>query len=196
MLRAMLRPDNQTAWTIFLKRYRPMIARWCRERGLRHHETEAVLSLVLERLLRHLDGYDRKRGRFRAWLRTMVDRLVKDCLRARRRRPERPCGDFADAENWLEQLPDPCSLDDLVEDGCEQVHSDLLHDLMATFRRVRARTTRKVWKAFWRTTVKGEPTPQVATALGMRQDAVSKAKFRIRLKVLEEFQRLRGSHCS
>src|SRR5947209_7400449 len=66
--------DDQ-AWEEFVQRYRPRIAKWCRERGLQPSDCEDVTQIVLQQLLGAMREfhYD-PAGSFRAWLQTVTSR--------------------------------------------------------------------------------------------------------------------------
>src|SRR4051794_39343496 len=109
-------PRDEQAWRRFLDQYRGLIAAWCARRGLVGQEAEDVTGTVLLKLARALPTYeyDRARGSFRGWLKTVVDNTVKDLLRTWSRRPgDRGSGD-SHVQDLLQQVEAPDSLDDLV----------------------------------------------------------------------------------
>jgi RNA polymerase sigma factor (sigma-70 family) len=63
-------PENAAAWREFEDRYRELLVRFCRRRGLQHADAEDAVQVVMASLARTLPSfvYDRARGRFRDYL--------------------------------------------------------------------------------------------------------------------------------
>lgn len=63
-------PADQEAWRLFEAKYRELILRFCRRRGLQQADAEDVLQLAMQFLVKSLPqfAYDPKRGRFRDYL--------------------------------------------------------------------------------------------------------------------------------
>jgi RNA polymerase sigma factor (sigma-70 family) len=63
-------PADHAAWAEFEARYRDLLVRYCRRRGLQPADAEDVVQLVLTSLAHALPtfSYDRARGRFRDYL--------------------------------------------------------------------------------------------------------------------------------
>lgn len=77
---------DQSAWAEFHGLYAPLLYNYARARGLNHEDAEDIRSECYEALVKQMRDfdYDRSRGSFKAWLRTMVSRRVIDRLRKRR----------------------------------------------------------------------------------------------------------------
>lgn len=69
-------------WEEFVRRYGPSIYRWCTERGAPPADAEEVVQRLYVCLLRTLRTfkYDRSKGRFRDWLRTVTTNAWKDMI--------------------------------------------------------------------------------------------------------------------
>ena len=73
--------SDQAAWREFEAKYRELILRFCRRRGLQQADAEDVLQLAMQFLVKSLPqfAYDPKRGRFRDYLyqtvRSAISRL-------------------------------------------------------------------------------------------------------------------------
>lgn len=85
LLRIRDRSDTD-AWRAFDAIYRPMLRRFARARGLCEEDAEDVTQHCLTALVKHVRefAYDPSRGRFKSWLRTLVNNRVRDLFRARR----------------------------------------------------------------------------------------------------------------
>src|SRR5215470_12991345 len=94
---------HREAWAEFHTRYRDVILRWCRGRGVPpscvEDLTQEVLLLLSQRL--PLYHHEPERGRFRSWLQAVVHNVVTDFWRRQRRLPE--CVSVGDA-SLLERL--------------------------------------------------------------------------------------------
>jgi len=96
LLRVRDRADAE-AWREFDALYRPMLMRFGLAGGLSEADAEDVTQHCMAAIHRHIDGfdYDPRKGRFKGWLRTLVNNRVRDLLGRRRERPA-PSGVFAD----------------------------------------------------------------------------------------------------
>ena len=87
-LMEMLREDprNAVAWDRFVRRYYPKIYRWCRSWGLQEADAEDVAQDVIAKLTQKMASfrYDESRC-FRAWLKTITQRVLSDLMASRRR---------------------------------------------------------------------------------------------------------------
>jgi DNA-directed RNA polymerase specialized sigma24 family protein len=63
-------PGDHVAWREFESRYRDLLLRFCRRRGMQHADAEDVVQVVLTNMAKALPRfvYDRRRGRFRDYL--------------------------------------------------------------------------------------------------------------------------------
>src|SRR5262249_25254569 len=86
-----LRDDHRRdeLWAAFSARYRDVIVGWCVRRGLRGADAEDLVQDVLLKLFQQLPAHrhDPARGRFRSWLKAVVNNTLTDYWR--RRGPDR-----------------------------------------------------------------------------------------------------------
>ena len=89
--------------------YWPLVYGWLRQRGLQHDDAEDLGQDVLQVLMRELPRfrYDRNRGSFRGWLRTITANRLRNFRRKDRARPM-SLGD-ADWTRIVNDLEDPNS---------------------------------------------------------------------------------------
>lgn len=69
-------PRDQRAWSEFVAVYTPMIVRYCRYHRLQDADVADTVQDVLSILYKQVSTYDPNRGRFRWWLKTIVDRAA------------------------------------------------------------------------------------------------------------------------
>ena len=115
------------------------------------------------------------RGTFRGWLRTIAERRVADCLRNLPTEQELPPHDLA-------SLPAPCERSD-QEIAAEQAANEEVK--ARAMELVRQSTTDRTWQMFWRSTIDGVPTSEIAEQFGVSKAAVRVAKQRITKRLKE-----------
>ena len=77
-------PKDAGAWDRFVRRYRPMIYRWCRERGLQEADAEDVAQDVIAILTQKMASFRHDPSRrFRAWLKTITYHALSDLINPR-----------------------------------------------------------------------------------------------------------------
>ncbi len=81
--------SDEQAWREFYELYAPLLYAYARAHGLKHEDAEDIRAICCETLVKSMKNFDyeKSKGGFKAWLRTMVHRRVVDRLRKRRERP-------------------------------------------------------------------------------------------------------------
>jgi RNA polymerase sigma-70 factor (ECF subfamily) len=165
--------------------YWPLVYGWLRQRGLQHDDAEDIGQDVLQVLLRELPQfrYDRSRGSFRGWLRTITANRLRDFRRKCRSRPMTLSEE--DAEQLLNAMEDPGSpLSRLW---------DLEHDRFVARRLlalIESEFEPATWQAFQRVTCDGAMPAEVAAELNMSVNAVFIAKSRVMRRLRDKMQAL------
>jgi RNA polymerase sigma-70 factor (ECF subfamily) len=168
-------PANQGAWHEFEQKYRELIVRYCRRRGLQLADAEDVLQIVMLNMSRALPKfiYDPQRGKFRGYL----YRAVRGAIFQQHARPKNV----------------PQALDTVVlaqaADGTDEVDAvweeEWTRHHYATALAALHDTVEAKSVAVFDRLVAGESVEAVATAFGMSTDAVHKIKQRMRKRVQE-----------
>lgn len=80
---------NAVAWQEFYDLYQPLIYRYGRQRGLNHSDSEEVVAQCFALLASAMPKfqYSRTRGRFKSWLKKLVNHRISHLLAARREGP-------------------------------------------------------------------------------------------------------------
>jgi RNA polymerase sigma-70 factor (ECF subfamily) len=175
-------PKDAGAWDRFVRRYRPKICGWCRDRGLQEADAEDVAQDVIAILTRKMASfrYDPSR-RFHAWLRTITYHALSDLIESRCRaigdRPT-PFLDTIEARADLERR-----LDELFD-------RELLELAIA---RVRERVAVPTWDAFRLTTFEGHTGAEASRLLGIPVASVFVSKHRVQKMLRGEIARLEGA---
>lgn len=79
-------PPGQSAWREFFERYAPAIYRVARLRGLADPDADDIVQQVMMSVSSHIGAfeYDRDRGRFRQWVRTITENKINQFGRRKR----------------------------------------------------------------------------------------------------------------
>jgi RNA polymerase sigma-70 factor (ECF subfamily) len=169
LLLRMRDPADAEAWETFVTAYAPLVYGYCRKRGLQDADASDVVQDVLTEVSRSIRGfaYDREKGRFRDWLRTVTRcRLARFLDKRPRSLPSSALGPLVD------ELPDSPADAEWADD----FHARVLQVALA---RVRPRFEPSTWGAFERTWLGRAQAPDVARELGMAIDVVYVAKSRV-----------------
>jgi RNA polymerase sigma-70 factor (ECF subfamily) len=163
--------DDHLAWREFDARYRDLILRYCRRKGLQISDAEDVRQMVMLNLARRLRTFEYRpdRGRFRDYL----GRSVANAIHRLYRRP-RLERDGLETRVVAEVAvpPDP-ALD------AEWENEWMLHHYRTAMEGVRASADPKSVEVF-EFLLAGHSVPDVAQRFEMTPDAVHKVKQRIR----------------
>lgn len=174
------------AWGRLVDLYAPLLRDWLRRHAVPPHDQDDLVQEVLHAVAQAMPGfdYDRDKGGFRGWLRTVLVNRLRNYWRQRRSRPL-ATGDSDFQTSVLDQLEDPRS-------GLSQVW-DREHDEHVVARLlelVRADFEPATWKAFRLTALDGQEVATVAEALGLTANAVKLAKHRVMKRLKQEAEGL------
>jgi RNA polymerase sigma-70 factor (ECF subfamily) len=176
-------PTDQAAWAEFVRRYGPLVYRWCRRWRLQEADAQDVTQAVLTRLADKMRTfvYDPDKS-FRAYLKTLARYAWYDFLEA-----SKQPGAGAGGSDVLKLLETVEAGDDLMHELNEQFDQELLAEAQA---RVRQRVEPHTWEAFQLTAVEGLPGAEAASRLGMKVATIFKAKSKVQQMLQEEVARL------
>jgi RNA polymerase sigma-70 factor (ECF subfamily) len=176
-------PADQAAWAEFVRRYGPVVYRWCRRWHLQEANARDVTQAVLLKLVQKMRDfrYDAA-GSFRAYLKTLAHYARCDLL-ASYQRPDAGTGDSS-VRRALEAVE---AGDDLAQRLDEQFDQELLAEAQA---RVQQRVEAHTWEAFRLTALEGLSGAEAAAQLGVRVATVFKAKSKVQKLLQEEIARL------
>lgn len=175
-------PNDPEAWSAFVDRYGKQIHAWCRRWGLQEADAEDVTQEVLAKLARILSSYDRSKGRFRAWLKTVTRNALNDYLEGQRRAVT-GSGD----SGVRDKIESAQAREDLVEALHEAFDLELFECARA---RVQLRVSPQTWEAFQLLEFDGLSGAEVAARTGMKVATVYVTRGRVREMLQEEVQKL------
>jgi len=170
------------AWQRLARLYAPLVYRWARVAGLQDGDAADVVQEVFRTVAQSITSYDASRGSFRPWLWGVTRNKLREHFRRLASSPQAIGG--TDAHVLLEQLPEyePSAVE--TSHGCDP-ETELMHRALANIRHEFEDST---WQAFWRATVSGEATDDIAAALGISRQAVRQAKYRVLRRLRQELE--------
>ena len=176
-----LRANQDGAWRDFEDRYREMMLRFCRRRGLQHFDAEDVVQRVMADLLKSLPQfvYDRQRGRFRDYLYRCVRNALSNWAQQAARRPEQLRSGMVHALQEDSRNGRPGRDDEVAWE----------EEWVAHHYRVAMDTIRKTFEPrsveIFDRSVAGATIPELAAVFTMTEEAVRKVRERIRDRMEE-----------
>jgi RNA polymerase sigma-70 factor, ECF subfamily len=162
---------REVAWNEFYRIYAPIISGFARRMGARRNEIEDVVQEVMLGFYSAVPEfrYDRRKGRFRGYLKTCVWRKLEKCL--------------AQRMQTMDTTPaSAVAIDGEIDKAWEQAWQQAR--LAQAMEMVRGRYTRRVdqrktWEAFEHYVLLDRPAEEVACALSMKVEQVHQAKSRM-----------------
>jgi len=167
---------DQAAWRAFEAKYRELILRYARRRGLQSADCEDVRQLVMLNLSKSLRNfeYQPEKGRFRDYL----GRVVRNAVHAQFARPKTALAALDSHVLATVSAPEEAAADDVWEQEWMNHHYRLaLAALRETFE------PRSL--AVFDRLLNGETVAAVAESSGLSEPAVHKVKQRIRDRMKE-----------
>lgn len=180
-----VRDRDEDAWRRLVRLYGPLVDRWVRQSGLQAADAHDIFQQVFLAVAKGIGQFRRERpgDSFRAWLRTITRTKLADHFRRRVAEPLGAGGSVA--LRRLAELEAPAEHPPQAdeEEGLQQLRLRAM-DL------IRGEFEPKTWDAFWRVTVRGEPTKNIAADLRVSPAAVRLAKSRVLRRLREELEGL------
>ena len=183
--------NDENACATFVDRYAPMVRSLARRSGLGHDEAEDVVQEVMYGAIDALrqQRYDRALGRFKAWLKGVIQHKISDIRRASRLTPttgvtpDRNAADYRlQGGSSLPQVPDPSpGPDERFEEAFETEWQRAAYD--DALDQVRFEVEPITFQAFDLYVRKDCAPREVARLLGISRNTVYLAKSRILARI-------------
>ncbi|MCG8403965.1 MAG: sigma-70 family RNA polymerase sigma factor [Phycisphaerales bacterium] len=170
---------DSAAWTTFDGIYRPMLLRFAMACGLSHVDAEDVTQQCMTAIQEHIGSfeYDPEKGRFKAWLRTIVNNKVRNLLRDRK-----------DRQAESRQFKDLPTQEDSPEEMFEKLW--MQEHLWHCLRELQKDVEDQTYKAFQHYVIDQWPIDQVCRELNMKANHVYTIKWRMTEKVSAKMKEL------
>ena len=170
-------PADAVAWREFEHRYQELLIRFCRSRGMQQADAEDVVQVVMTSLSRSLPGfaYDPAKGRFRDYL----FRCARNAISQWAARPNRGASalDSHVLARHAGREDDPALARAFEQEWIAHHYRLAMITIRSTFE---ARSV----ELFDRS-VAGATVAELASALGMSEQAVHKVRQRIKVRMEE-----------
>ena len=175
-------PSDAEAWQDFFQLYFPLIVKYVRWHGLNRHDAEETAQQCMSALARQMRDfhYSPAKGRFRGFLRKMVQQRIVDWKRRKRTRQART--------GELEALAAP---EETADDGTWE-RLWMREHLLYCVRRLESRYSQQTVEAFRLYALQDWPVARVCRVLGMTANQVYVAKTRMIRRLREDLVRLVG----
>lgn len=173
-----LKEFSQDRWNSFVLVYTPLLKFWIRKKNVPQSEEDDVLQDALQKIYNSIGNFERDaaKGKFRGWLRTIVERRAADYFRSKPKHQGAP-------QEVLNAAANRDQKDAEEIDGEQQALEEVKARALEL---VRESTAEKTWQMFWKSIVEEIPTSEIAKQFGVTTAAVRVAKQRVlkRLKKL------------
>ena len=179
-----VKAGDNGAWHRLIKLYSPVVYGLCRRCGVQPEDAEDIAQEVFRAAARSMDKFERKSASssLRGWLFTIARNKIRDYVRAKAGRANAVGG--TQIQRRLGEIPDYLDNVDesVVEPGKDDQHQ-LIHSVLEM---LRDEFEEKTWTAFWRATVKGHTSAEIAEDLDMSKPAIRQAKYRVLRRLRQE----------
>jgi RNA polymerase sigma-70 factor (ECF subfamily) len=168
------------AWRRLTAIYGPTVFDWGRRAGLQSADAADVMQQVFVNVAAHIGQaqWDRPGDTFRGWLWTIFHSRLMDFFRNQRRQPQ-AVGD-SEVKRLVDEGPGESAGTASIAD--EDEAASLVRRALRT---IRADFNEKTWQAFWRSSVAGEATSEIARDLGLTPAAVCMCRSRVLRRLRE-----------
>jgi RNA polymerase sigma factor (sigma-70 family) len=170
--------QNSSAWRLFVEIYGPYLYAIARRGGLADAAASDVVQETLLRCVSVLPGftYDPTK-KFRAWLRTIANRVIYDYKRKSGRQP------IATGEtDFFQRLDGQCGREE--NPASAVLEGEVLRGMLDA---IRQRLTAEQWELFQMTWIEELSDEQIAGRTGKNPGAIRVMRYRIR-KALESLR--------
>jgi len=169
------------AWGEFDSLYRPMLHRFAKIRGLSDADAEDIVQRCMASICVHIDEftYDPSRGRFKAWLQTLVKNKCRDLQRSRKHR-----------EKDAEALKGVAADVEPPESAFERIWVE--EHLNHCLRLLSQEEDEQTYKAFHEYAVEEQPVEEVCRRFELTAQQLYKIKWRLTKRLREQMTHLVG----
>ncbi len=176
---------DPAAWERLSSLYGPIVYGWCRRADLQENDAADCTQEVFRSVFQHFSEFHGKSkgGSFRGWVWTITLNQIRLHFRQARNRAH-PLGGTA-ARQMLAQLPEPNLPREEPDADASQRRV-----IWRTLEWVRGDFSETTWAIFERTTLEHQTYQEVAEELGMTDNAVRQARFRVLRRLREELEGL------
>jgi RNA polymerase sigma factor (sigma-70 family) len=171
--------DDGAAWREFDAIYRPMLHRFASASGANATEAEDIVQHCMSAVHQHISSfeYDKAKGRFKGWLKTLVANKVRNFFRDRHEKN-------ADSMDFRALKAKDASPEDLFDKIWMDEH------LKYALKLVKEEVEPQTFQAFQYYVIEERSVAEICQLLGINENQVHKAKYRITKRLSERMRML------
>ena len=165
--------------------YSPLVVHWVRKVGIQSEDVNDIVQDVFQIVFKNIRRFekDKPSDTFRGWLWTITRNEIRGWFKKQKAAKVKAVGG-SDANNKLAKIPDWVDDDSAIH----ELPVDSATEAIVVQRAAEAIKDdfkSQTWQAFWRTTVEGRSSTEIAEDLGITTGAVRQAKFRVLARLRE-----------
>ena len=179
------RNNDEDAWQKMCNIYSPLVVDWVRKVGIQSEDVNDIVQDVFQIVFKNIRRFekDKPSDTFRGWLWTITRNEIRGWFKKQKAAKVKAVGG-SDANNKLAKIPDWVDDDSAIH----ELPVDSATEAIVVQRAAEAIKDdfkSQTWQAFWRTTVEGRSSTEIAEDLGITTGAVRQAKFRVLARLRE-----------
>lgn len=179
------RNNDEDAWQKMCNIYSPLVVHWVRKVGIQSEDVNDIVQDVFQIVFKNIRRFekDKPSDTFRGWLWTITRNEIRGWFKKQKAAKVKAVGG-SDANNKLAKIPDWVDDDSAIH----ELPVDSATEAIVVQRAAEAIKDdfkSQTWQAFWRTTVEGRSSTEIAEDLGITTGAVRQAKFRVLARLRE-----------
>jgi len=170
---------DESSWAEFVEIYTPLLYAYCQKREIKSADIADIVQNVFRSISLAMKGfeYDPSKGRFKAWLFTVLRNAISTHYRKAGRAPVTTRETMI--VERIESSPDGAEVADWD-------HDYQLRLLNWGMEKIKAEVSEQAWTIFTETALKERAPEEVAQDLGMKKNAVSVTKYRVVQKLRQK----------
>lgn len=174
-----LREENAEAWSRLVDLWTPLLFGFCRSRGFSKEDADDIVQAVMIRVYKGLPKFcrDGKGKRFRFWIMKILRNEVADSYKRRTNGATAVGG--SENQMHLGNVAEPIDESESDWFSPARIISRLLDVIKSDF-------SEQNWRAFELVHLENHTNKEVAEMLGINENTVRQATFRIRKRITEE----------
>jgi len=173
--------SDEASWSEFVEIYTPLLYAYCQKREINQTETADIVQDVFRSISLAIQGfdYDPSKGRFKAWLFTVLRNAISGHYRKANRAP------MTTAET---QLIERLEADPDQHDEIDWNRDYQLRLLSWAMEKIKPEFSERAWSIFTKTALMEKEPAEVAEELGMKKNAVTVTKYRVVQRLRQKMQ--------
>jgi RNA polymerase sigma-70 factor (ECF subfamily) len=170
---------DESSWAEFVEIYTPLLYAYCQKREIKPADIADIVQNVFRSISLAMKGfeYDPSKGRFKAWLFTVLRNAISTHYRKAGRAPVTTRETMI--VERIESSPEGAEVADWD-------HDYQLRLLNWGMDKIKAEVSEQAWTIFTETALKERAPEEVAQELGMKKNAVSVTKYRVVQKLRQK----------